>query len=227
LADKLYEELRKGGDFASVAREFSRSSTADTGGDLGWIIQDSLSRGIRIQVSGLKSGEVGQPLRLAEGYHLIRLNDRRAIVEADTDETEIGMRQMFLPFDQGDDSSKQVLFEKLENIRKNISSCQNFDDVAQDVGSQADPKMVMTQLKDVKEEIRNVLKDLPVGTPSPIIKSEAGLHMFLVCERIRAVASFVQPERVREMLTQNKTELQFRRYVQDLRRNSFIEIRSH
>ncbi len=83
----------------------------------------------------------------------------------------------------------------------------------------------MTQLKNVKKNIRDVLKELPVGTPSPVIKSDAGLHVFMVCERIQAAPNFVQPARVREMLQQQKLELHFRRYVQDLRKEGFVEIR--
>lgn len=226
LAEKLYEELQKGSDFKSVAREFSRSSTAASGGELGWLVEDSISRELRMQVGALKSGQVSKPLRLADGYHIMRLNDRRAIVAANQAESEVGMRQIFVPAKAGaTEEERQAQFAQLEQQKAAISGCEGFGTAAEQLGSTADSKMVMTQLKNVKEEIRNVLSDLPVGVASPIVKSEQGFHVFMVCERINATPSFVQPARVRDILEQQKLELHFRRFVQDLRRDSFVEIR--
>lgn len=227
LAEKLYEELNNSSnDFSAVAREFSRSSTADAGGEIGWIVEDSLSDDLRVQISSLKSGEVSRPLRLADGYHLMKLENRRAIISASEAESEIGMRQIFLPVTANDALEvRQQAVNRLNALQSSVRGCEAFAAAAEQLNSQADSKMVMTQLKDIKENIRNTLVRLPVGVPSPIVTSDNGLHVFMVCERIQATDSFVQPERVRAMLEQQELELYFRRFLQELRREAFVEIR--
>ena len=178
-----------------------------------------------MQIGSLKSGEVSQPLRLADGYHIMRLNERRAVISAAKGESEIGLRQLFIPINSAGSEEDKAKIARLTDVQKTIRGCNNFVSTAEKLGSTADPKMVMTQLKDVKEEIRNVLAPLPVGIASPLIKSEKGVHVFMICERIEATENFVQPERVREVLEQQELELYFRRYVQELRRGGFVEIR--
>lgn len=226
LSLKLSEELQKGAAFDSIARQFSRSTSAANGGDLGWIAQDQLSRDLRTIVGGLKSGENTQPLRLADGYHLLQLKDRRAVVNADSGESEVGMRQLFLPLPaKATEQQKLSLFNTLDTARKTINGCENVEKVAKDIDSKADPKMVMVQLKTLNKNIRSVIAMQAVGTATPVIKSDEGMHVFVVCERTDAQPSFAQKEHVRELLLQNKMELQSRRFLQDLRRNSYVEIK--
>ena len=36
LAERIYEEVKKGGDFAALARKYSTCPSKSKGGDLGW-----------------------------------------------------------------------------------------------------------------------------------------------------------------------------------------------
>ena len=65
-------------DFASVARRFSDDlASAPDGGDLGWIRDDLMQPGIRALLPALALNEISDPVRLENGWHIIRLLDAR------------------------------------------------------------------------------------------------------------------------------------------------------
>lgn len=65
-------------DFASLARRFSDDLTsAPDGGDLGWVRDDLIQPGIREALPGLKINGISESVRLADGWHILRLIDAR------------------------------------------------------------------------------------------------------------------------------------------------------
>jgi len=65
-------------DFASVARRFSDDlASAPDGGELGWIRDDLMQPGIRAILPALAINQVSDPVRLENGWHIIRLIDAR------------------------------------------------------------------------------------------------------------------------------------------------------
>jgi peptidylprolyl isomerase len=65
-------------DFASIARRFSDDlSSAPDGGDLGWVRDDLIQPGIRAVLPGLNINNVSDPVRLDNGWHILRLVDAR------------------------------------------------------------------------------------------------------------------------------------------------------
>ncbi len=76
-ADEILATVRKGGDFARLARERSVAPHAAQDGDTGWIGLPALPPPLRTAVSKLKVGETGGPLQTGAEFLLIRLEERR------------------------------------------------------------------------------------------------------------------------------------------------------
>ena len=77
-AGRLHERLRKGADFAELARLHSADPSAGRGGDLGYVHRGVLPDPIQKQVvDALEPGVVSQPVVLLEGLAIVRLEDRR------------------------------------------------------------------------------------------------------------------------------------------------------
>lgn len=77
---KLDEVLKKvkqpGADFAALARTLSDdTSTAERDGEIGWAAEPDLRPEIRSQVVGLAKAGVTEPVRLDDGWHVIKLID--------------------------------------------------------------------------------------------------------------------------------------------------------
>jgi parvulin-like peptidyl-prolyl isomerase len=74
-------------DFAAVARQDSDDKTsAEAGGDLGWLPEDRLRPEVRDAVSGMQQNAISDPLRTPDGWHVIRLLDTKPAATAPLDD---------------------------------------------------------------------------------------------------------------------------------------------
>jgi len=76
-ANEALDKLHGGVDFAQVAAGFSDANDALKGGDLGWRPADQIPPGFREVLDKMKPGEVSPLLRTPNGFHIIKLIDRR------------------------------------------------------------------------------------------------------------------------------------------------------
>ena len=74
-ARRIARRLAAGEDFAALARELSLDPSAPAGGDQGEIALDDLPAFAQA-VTRLSPGEVSEPIRASDGWHLFRLDDR-------------------------------------------------------------------------------------------------------------------------------------------------------
>lgn len=79
-AEEILAKLKRGEDFARLARERSLGLRASQGGDTGWVNYKALSPELRQAVSLLQTGDVSGPLqRSPEEYLLVGLKGRRSL----------------------------------------------------------------------------------------------------------------------------------------------------
>ncbi len=75
-------------------------------------------------------------------------------------------------------------------------------------------------------DLRDQIAALPVGQVSDPIVSAAGVHIFMVRDqRARTDAGAADRETVRQTLEQQQLERQAGRYLRDLRRDAFVDVR--
>ena len=75
-ADKIYEELEGGADFAEVAKRESEDGAASAGGKLGTFKKGEMRDELEEAVAGLEPGEVSKPVRADNSIHIVRLDER-------------------------------------------------------------------------------------------------------------------------------------------------------
>jgi peptidyl-prolyl cis-trans isomerase SurA len=93
-AESLLARLRKGEDFAAMARKLSEDpATRDDGGDLGWFERGSLPGSIEEVVFAMKKGEIRGPLMAERGFHLIQLLDHKESGARSLDEVKDELRE--------------------------------------------------------------------------------------------------------------------------------------
>lgn len=64
--------------FEELARQNSQHrSSADKGGDTGWLFDSQILPEIRGRVAGMSRGEVSDPIRTGQGWHIVRLIDTK------------------------------------------------------------------------------------------------------------------------------------------------------
>jgi peptidyl-prolyl cis-trans isomerase SurA len=77
---KLVEEARKPGvDFAELAKKKSEGPSASDGGDLGFFRRGVMVPAFERVAFTLKEGEVSEPVRTQFGWHVLKVEERRAV----------------------------------------------------------------------------------------------------------------------------------------------------
>jgi len=76
-ADSLYNELLNGESFEELAKEhFKDPQLRDTGGSLGYFTVDEMDPFFEDAAFALKIGQISKPIRTAQGYSIIQVQDR-------------------------------------------------------------------------------------------------------------------------------------------------------
>jgi peptidylprolyl isomerase len=73
LDEILKKVAQPGADFTAVAREHTDERGAAGGGELGWLAEAQIVPGIRAAVAGLAKGEISEPVRLDDGWHVVKV----------------------------------------------------------------------------------------------------------------------------------------------------------
>lgn len=104
-AKKIVEQIRAGGDFEKLAVENSeRQDVQTTKGKVGVLKVSELTEVFAVPLKGLKIGEVTNPIEIAEGIEILRVDDRSAASnESVFDEVEV---------------RKAITYERLPEERK-------------------------------------------------------------------------------------------------------------
>lgn len=75
-AEKLYNEILDGADFAQIAKENSTCPSSKQGGDLGLFGRGQMVKEFENSAFSLEIGEISKPVKTQFGYHLIKLTDK-------------------------------------------------------------------------------------------------------------------------------------------------------
>jgi peptidylprolyl isomerase len=78
--DEIVKKTRQpGADFGALARASSDdAATAERDGEIGWVAEPDLRTEIRAQVTGLPKSGIADPIRLEDGWHILKLVDTEA-----------------------------------------------------------------------------------------------------------------------------------------------------
>jgi peptidyl-prolyl cis-trans isomerase SurA len=78
-AQDLYDRIKKGGDIAALAKQFSDDTgSKNAGGDLGWAAPGVFDPQFQSQIDALKPGETSHPFRTQFGWHIANVIERRS-----------------------------------------------------------------------------------------------------------------------------------------------------
>lgn len=74
-AGTVYQQIKAGEDFASLARKYSEDPSGKTGGDLGFIKKGQMAKEFTDVLSQMKAGDISQPFWTDMGLHIIKLEE--------------------------------------------------------------------------------------------------------------------------------------------------------
>jgi len=94
-AKAIIAQLKKGGDFAKLAKEKSKDAAAAAqGGDLGYFTKDAMVEPFANAAFAMKPGEVSkEPVKTQFGYHIIKVEEKRTQPAPTLDEVKPQLEQ--------------------------------------------------------------------------------------------------------------------------------------
>ena len=77
-AKEIIAKLKKGADFAELAKKESKDPGASDGGDLGFFTKDQMVPEFSAAAFALKPGQISDPVKSQFGWHVIKVEEKRA-----------------------------------------------------------------------------------------------------------------------------------------------------
>lgn len=113
--DSIYNVLRNGGDFASLAKKYSDDKgSAVKGGELPWLTKGQTVKAFEDAAYSLKVGQMSKPVQSEFGYHIIKLMGKQNFYPYDSLKTDIHR------FIDARGIRERIVDEKLDSIVKTL-----------------------------------------------------------------------------------------------------------
>ena len=91
-AADVLNQIRAGGNFGELARKYSEDSTAQAGGELGWIVRGQTVKEFEDTAFSMKPGEVSRLVKTIYGIHIIKVEDKQTAHLQSFDEVKDAIR---------------------------------------------------------------------------------------------------------------------------------------
>ncbi|MDD5330703.1 MAG: peptidylprolyl isomerase [Sulfuricella sp.] len=225
-AEKALAEL-KASEFAQVAASYSDAPDALQGGVLGWRAASRLPGLFLEAVNTLKPGETSAVLRSPNGFHILKLLDKRsqggAMVVQKTHARHILIKTSEIVSETDAGNRMTQLKERLDNGASfaELARLHSEDGSASKGGDLGwlSPGDTVPEF----ERAMNALKVGEIGTP---VKSPFGWHLIQVVERrSEDVSKERQNLMARQEIRARKADEAYENWLRQLRDQAFIEYR--
>lgn len=226
LGERLVEQLRSGSNFSALARQFSRAPTAANGGSLGWVTEDAVDDELHTILAKLTKGEISPLVRTSGGFHIVAVQDSRvAGATASPEDAQVTLAQITLPVPPKGPPKQQLLNHAAEMTRS-AKSCDELEDIGRRVAAAVAPRQAPVRVGELPATVRRVVATLPPGTMAAPVDTPEGILVAMVCSREEATrVTLPSREQVRRMIEDERLDMMARRYIRDLRRAAFVDVR--
>src|SRR6516165_7148162 len=227
LAVRLSEQMHQGARFSAVAQQFSQSATAAVGGDIGWIRPEQLSPELGKAVAQMRPGELSPPIRTGAGYYLLLVLDRRLGRSPGPDDTLLHLVQIVFPLPvQAPEAMRRAAILEAQNAKTTAKNCEELLKIGKEKGSPQLSSEGRLRVDQISPAMRSLVLGLEPGQASQPIVQKNGVGVIMVCEKAAPSAPTIPTrEEIGETLMRQRLETLARRYMRDLRRTAFVDVR--
>lgn len=232
-AETAVAQLKSGADFAKTAASFSDAADALSGGDLGWRSTSRLPQLFVDAVEKLADGDIAPLVRSANGFHVLKLNGRRAVSVmkggSGTMVQQTRARHILIKVNQivsGTEARRKLieLRERLDN------KAAKFEELARlysnDGSASKGGELGWIYPGDTVPEFERAMNALRPGETSQPIESPFGYHLIEVLERkTEEVSRERQRQMARQALREQKLEEAYEDWLRQLRDRAYVEYR--
>ncbi len=226
VARRLLGQLDEGAKFNLIAREFSQSSSAATGGNLGTVSKGQLDPKLEKALDALDNGGLAGPLRTLSGFYILKLHERISPTIHKNEPVMAFVSQLLLPLKP---EAKKAEIDSQEDIAAQIrdtsTSCKHLDESGRALNTPQSGSLGKINIEELPLTISTAIRNLPANKVSPTIRVAEGLLLMMVCEWDKPMSRLPPKKEVRARLGDRQLNLLMQRYMRDLRRTAYIDLR--
>jgi peptidyl-prolyl cis-trans isomerase D len=211
-AEKILKELKKGEDFAELAKKFSDCPSGQKGGDLGFFTYGRMDPEFSKAAFGLKKGETSKLVKSSFGYHIIKLEEKKPSSIQSLKEVEERIRRKLV----GEEEEGKAE-ERAEKISKERD--QKFEETGFFKPGGFIPKLGWAP------EVAKAAFSLKDGEFSKVIKTQKGYAIIQLAEKkeIDREKFRKEKEKTAERLLQQKSSQIYNEWLQQLKNRAKIK----
>ena len=222
---RLMQQLSSGASFDAMARAFSQNAAAASGGDLGWIVPGQIDDHIERNLASMQPGQLAGPFRTRGGYHIVALRDRRLPGGSSPSQVTVDLRQINVPLSsEATEEAVNAALETVQRIRGEVMNCDSLGTAALPGGARVS-NVGRVRIGDLAAPLQPPLMGLQANQMSQPLRGPNGIMLLMVCEREAQSAALPSRDEIRNLLFRQKLDLLARRYLRDLRRAAFLDVR--
>jgi len=226
-AEEALTQLQAGKDFAKISASFSDAPNALEGGSLGWKNGSQIPALFFEALKPLKAGEVSGILRSPNGFHILKVTNRRG----GTSPLVVGqthVRHILIKFSEV--VSEKDAMTRMISIKERLDNGEKFEDLARQYSDDGSAKsggdLGWVNPGDTVPEFEKTMNALAPGEISNIIKTQFGLHILQVIDRRNQDMSKEAARiKARQEIRARKSDEAFQDWVRELRDRAFVELR--
>jgi peptidyl-prolyl cis-trans isomerase SurA len=230
LAERLSQQMRQGARFSAVARQFSQSPTAAVGGDIGWVRPDQLAPDLAREVAQLKVGQLSRPIPTGGGYYLLLVLERRAgtgaAASAGEAEEIFDIVQVVFPLPpRAGETARRAAIAEAEGVRAAARDCPTLLKIGREKAPQLSSEGKLRSSA-ISPQMRDIVSQIGIGHASQPIVQRNGVGVIMVCSKSTGTAKAIGRQEVTESLVRQRLDTVSRRYLRDLRRKAYVDVRA-
>lgn len=226
-ADEIHGRLQKGEDFAQMAAAYSDAPDGLRGGHLGARSLDRLPGIFSEAVVKLTPGQVAPVLRSSNGFHIVKLIDKRGVA-ALPQVQQTHVRHILINVDEltSDAEARRRLTDLYERIRNGAK----FEELArlfsQDGSAGKGGDLGWLYPGDTVPEFEHAMEQLRPGEVSEPVRSPFGYHLIEVLgRRLQDVSDTRKRDIARQALKERKMDEAYQDWLRQERDRAYVDIR--
>jgi peptidyl-prolyl cis-trans isomerase SurA len=174
----------------------------------------------------MKPGEMSYPIRTSAGYYILYLVDRRTPGQTNIDDTQLSLVEVVLPVAaNASRQQQQQVMAQAQNISQTAKGCDDMAKIAREQAPQTSTQSPSVRAGDLPADLRGVVLGLKVSEPSKPLPTRGGVGVVMVCKRADPSAALPTQDQVYDELMHARLDQISRRYLRDLRRSAYVDIR--
>lgn len=225
-AEQALQALQGGTNFAEVSARYSDAPNALEGGSLGWKTSSQIPDLFNEALKGMQPGEVSPILRSPNGFHILKLTDRRGSTSPLVVE-QTKLRHILIKLSEI--VSESDAQQKMTMIKERLDHGGDFAELArqysEDASANSGGDLGWVNPGDTVPQFEKAMNLLAPGEISEPVRTPFGYHIIQVQERRKQdMTQEAARFKARQEIRTRKAEEAYDDWVRELRDRAYVEL---